>query len=613
MREERLNSFMDRKSIVIVAVCVLLLFTWRPLVDRFFPPIPVPPSSLKAPGGNNQVSTGTSQSATQSAGNNQAAATGTFTATPEFIVNKEIPEQLLVVTNDNARYTFTSQGGGLKEVELLHYPETVRSHLNRAPSTNDLATLNTPTGPPVFAILGDKSLQGDGVFKLTQTSSGVRAEKTLTNGLTLIKDFQLGTNYLVTASLQLENRSKQPLAIPGRELMIGTATPMGPQDNGLAMTVMWYNGSKAVSVPPTWFNTNTTKLWILPNTPTTEYREGSNNVYWASLQNQFFSLATMPDKPAESIVVDKVDLPPPSTEEIESNPRTVLHPVGLQASLYYPGEMLAPGQALTNQFNLFAGPKEYGTLVRLSERFHNDIDLIMGFNNWYGWISKILLGTMNWLHRTIGLNYGLVIILITVVIRLLLWPITRASTRSMKRMQELQPQMKALQEKYKDDPAKLSQKQWEFWKKNKVNPLGGCLPMLVQFPVFFGFFGMLRSAIELRGASFLWIKDLSQPDTIFILPFLGHHIPINPMPLIMGASQFWQASMTPPSPGMDPGQQKIMKYMPLVMVLFLYNYSAGLALYWTVSNLLTILQTRLTKTKPVAAVTAPVAPQKKKK
>ena len=135
---------------------------------------------------------------------------------------------------------------------------------------------------------------------------------------------------------------------------------------------------------------------------------------------------------------------------------------------------------------------------------------------------------MNWLHRSLGLHYGLIIILITVVIKLVFWPLTRASTRSMKRMQELQPQIKALQEKYKDDPQKLSQKQWEFYKKNKVNPLGGCLPMLLQIPVFFGFFGMLRSAIELRGAHFLWIGDLSQPDTIFILPFLGHHISHQP-------------------------------------------------------------------------------------
>ena len=128
----------------------------------------------------------------------------------------------------------------------------------------------------------------------------------------------------------------------------------------------------------------------------------------------------------------------------------------------------------------------------------------------------------------------------------------------MKRMQALQPQMKALQAKYKDDPAKIQSKTWEFYKKNKVNPLGGCLPMLLQIPVFFGFFGMLRNAIELRGAPFLWINDLSQPDTIF----RGARLPIfrsTPCRCIMAGAQFWQASLTPMSPGMDPAQQKMMQ------------------------------------------------------
>src|SRR5581483_7614958 len=107
------------------------------------------------------------------------------------------------------------------------------------------------------------------------------------------------------------------------------------------------------------------------------------------------------EKPAQSIVVDKVDLPSPSPEEIESNPRTVLHPVGLQASLYYPGEVLAPGQIVTNQYNLFAGPKEQRTLAKLGEQFHNNIDLVMGFGGWFGPISKGLLASMNWLHQSL--------------------------------------------------------------------------------------------------------------------------------------------------------------------------------------------------------------------
>src|SRR5258707_6706724 len=211
---------------------------------------------------------------------------------------------------------------------------------------------------------------------------------------------------------------------------------------------------------------------------------------------------------------------------------------------------------------------------------------------------------MTLLHHSMGFPYGWAIVVITVIIKLVCWPLAAASTRSMKRMQALQPQMKAIQEKYKDDPVKMNRKTMEFMKENKVSPLGGCLPMVLQIPVFFGFYRMIQSAIELRGAHFLWVTDLAQPDTLFVIsglgfvPFIGIPgvgLPFNLLPLIMGATMLWQAHLTPPSPGMDPTQAKIMRYMPLMFMVFLYNFSAGLTLYWTVQNLLTIAQTYLTR------------------
>ena len=144
--------------------------------------------------------------------------------------------------------------------------------------------------------------------------------------------------------------------------------------------------------------------------------------------------------------------------------------------------------------------------------------------------------------------------------------------------------------------------------------MSGCLPMLIQTPIFIGFYTMIRSAIELRGARFLWVADLSKPDTLFIIP--GLDFPFNLLPLLMGASMLWQSHLTPPAPGMDPAQAKMMRYMPLLFLVFLYNFSAGLALYWTVSNLLTIVQTKLTKSSPVVAaeaVVSPLTPLSKKK
>jgi YidC/Oxa1 family membrane protein insertase len=153
----------------------------------------------------------------------------------------------------------------------------------------------------------------------------------------------------------------------------------------------------------------------------------------------------------------------------------------------------------------------------------------------------------------------------------------------------------------------MNRKLMEFMKEHKVSPLGGCLPMLLQIPVFFGFFQMIRSATELRGAQFLWACDLSKPDTIFSLAGFD----VNPLPIIMGATMLWQARLTPPSPGMDPTQQKIMRYRPLMCLFILYNFSAGLTLYWTVQNILTIIQTKLTKAKDDPATPAsPATPAK---
>ena len=197
----------------------------------------------------------------------------------------------------------------------------------------------------------------------------------------------------------------------------------------------------------------------------------------------------------------------------------------------------------------------------------------------------------------------------------------------MKRMQALAPEVEALKEKYKDDPQKFTQKQMELWKKHKVNPMSGCLPMVIQMPVFIGFFTMIRSAIELRGAHFLWVADLSKPDTLFMIhgvtfiPFIStpEGLPFNLLPLLMGGAMLWQSHLTPPSPGMDPTQQKMMRYLPAIFILFLYNYSSGLALYMTVSTLLGVLQTKLTKNlKDPAAPQAPatnpaLTPAQKKK
>jgi YidC/Oxa1 family membrane protein insertase len=608
---------MDRTSIIVLVVCFVLLMLWYPLVvNKIYPSKPLP-RGTNAPSttvtGTNQVGTVTNPPVLAEAPTNA----------PRVALNTNLPEDLLVITNENAIYTFTSHGGGLKLIELLRYPETVSTRRQREPVTNRVATLNSHTRFPTLAILDGEAVQGDGIFKLSKPDeSSVRAEKTLPNGLNIVKDFQLSSNYLVTAKVKLENHSTQTLTLPEQEWVIGTATPMGPRDDGSAVGVMWHNGTKIGSDVGTATYFSSKGFMCMPKVPPLEYRGGESNVYWAAAHNQFFALALMPPQPAQSLVVRRLDLPRPTGEEAQYVSASGPPPQGFEGALVYPPLTLTNSQTIERQFYIYAGPKEYRTLATIAGRLNNNLDQVMSLG-FFGVVSKALLLGMNWMHESLRFSYGWAIVAITTLIKLIFWPLTQASTRSMKRMQALQPEIKKLQEKYKDDPQKLSQKQLEFWRKNKVNPMGGCLPMLLQIPVFFGFLTMIRSAIELRGAPWLWVPDLSKPDTLFMIPGLGfipfvgvsgQGLPFNLLPLLMGATMLWQARMTPPSPGMDPTQQAIMKYMPLMFLVGLYNFSAGMTLYWTVNNLWTICQTKLTRTTtpgptPPAGPAAAAKPQ----
>jgi YidC/Oxa1 family membrane protein insertase len=596
---------MDRTGIIVVTLCAILLGFWfveqQKQQARF--------------AATNQAAQAQSQYA--AAGSNAVSPALNATPTADLpVFDTNAPEQTLVLTNgrphhDWVRYTFTSRGGGLKSVELLDYPETVSARWKKKVANDGVATLNLRAPTPVLAILGDASLVGDGSFTLTQTAFGlgVRAEKSFQDGLRIVKEFQPSSNFLVKASVRMENASDQPLALPAQEWVVGTATPMGPDDNGMNVGAMWFNGTNSVDHGAPWFSG--AGFGCFRGSPRTEYLAGSNNVVWAAAHNQFFALMAMPKEPAAECVSRLVTLPPfPNVEPVPGAPALK----GVQSAFIYPAAPLAAHQAVERQIVFFAGPKEYRLLARIGDQFQNQADQVMQFGKFSGFFAKGLLLAMNWLHDVTGAGYGLAIVLITVIIKMLFWPLTAASTRSMKRMQVLAPEMAALKEKYKDDMQKFTQKQWELYRKHKVSPMSGCLPMAIQMPVFFGFFTMIRSAIELRGAHFLWIADLSKPDTLFMIP--GTHFPFNLLPLLMGASMLWQSHLQPPSPGMDPAQAKMMRYMPLMFLVFLYTYSSGLALYWTVNNLLTIVQTKLTKMNqaPAApAVNSVLTPVSKKK
>ncbi|HEY5233904.1 MAG TPA: membrane protein insertase YidC [Verrucomicrobiae bacterium] len=591
---------MDRTGIIAVSICAALLVFWFFQTEKQEALLQQQKAEFDR---TNVVSTPQASTATP-------AAASTTTTIPPQVFDTNTPENLIVVSNADALYTFTSRGGGLESVKLLKYPETISPRWKKEMATNSVATLNAHAPVPVLAILGDPSFVGDGNFTLTSSGDDVRAQKTFADGLVLTKDFHIGSNYLVTASVSLKNTSDKPLALPAQEWVVGTATPMGPDDNGMYVGAMWCNGTNAVDNGTRYFNTNTTAFFGFGHrTPTTELRAGAGNVVWAAAHNQFFVLLAMtkPNEPAQQMVAHTVNLPPLTMNGAGS----AAPPVGIQTALAYPAQTLTANSNVERQIIFYAGPKEYWKLAQIGAEFQNRADLVMQFG-FFGFFAKALLLAMNWLHDVTRLGYGWTIVLITVLLRAAFWPLTAAGTRSMKRMQALAPEIKALKEKYKDDPQKFTTKQMELWKKNKVSPLGGCLPMLIQTPVFIGFYTMLRSAIELRGAHFLWVADLSKPDTLFMIPglsfipFIGtpDGLPFNLLPLMMVAVMVWQAHQQPVSPGMDPAQQKMMRFMPVMFLVFFYNYASGMALYMTISTLLGILQMRLTKMNQPPAPTA---------
>ncbi|MGH7930514.1 MAG: membrane protein insertase YidC, partial [Candidatus Binatia bacterium] len=235
------------------------------------------------------------------------------------------------------------------------------------------------------------------------------------------------------------------------------------------------------------------------------------------------------------------------------------------------------------RYTIFAGPKEISILEAAGRGIEKSIDF-----GWFALIAVPLLYALHFFHRFTG-SYGIDIILLTVVIKILMAPLTHKSFVSMKAMQKLTPQMEKLKERYKDDKEKLNREIMELYRRNGVNPLGGCLPMALQFPVFIGLYNALSTPIELRHASFLWIKDLSQPDWKS-LPFtLGSwDLGIPVLTILMGASMFIQQWMTP-SAG-DPNQRKMMLMMPLIFTFMFVTFPAGLTIYWLVNNILSIAQ-----------------------
>ncbi len=301
-----------------------------------------------------------------------------------------------------------------------------------------------------------------------------------------------------------------------------------------------------------------------------EEESARGNIGWVAYEDNYFISAVVPDIPAKGAFTGK---------RLSS---------GVLEGVFLPTPVsLQPSSQATNQYQLYLGPRELGTL----QKFGKNLDRAINFG-WTDIIAKPLLYILRFFDQYLH-NYGVSIILLTILVKILFWPLTHKSYKSMKEMQKLQPRMAKLREKYKGDKQKLNQEMMGLYKTYKVNPMGGCLPMVVQIPVFFALFRVLGACIELRHAPFmLWINDLSAPDRLFHfsfqIPFMTPPYGIPVLTLLMGASMFIQQKMTP-SPG-DPAQAKIMMFLPVIFTFMFINFPSGLVLYWLVNNLLSIGQ-----------------------
>jgi len=300
------------------------------------------------------------------------------------------------------------------------------------------------------------------------------------------------------------------------------------------------------------------------------------NVYtgklkWIAVQDQYFMSAIIPDEPVEASM------------RLYMNENKVL-----QNQYVQPVSVINSGTQHVFKYRIFFGPK---SLKRLSKL---DCDLVKAVNfGWFDVLAKPCVWIMNFLYDNFIPNYGVAIIILTLFTKIILWPLGSKSYKSMAEMKKIQPLMAEMKERYKHDKKKMNEEVMRLYKTYKVNPLGGCLPMVVQIPVFFALYRMLYGAIELRHAPFfLWINDLSAPDRLFSfdisIPFMQPPYGIPVLTIIMGATMFLQQKMSPPMG--DPSQAKMMKFMPLIFTVIFINFSSGLVLYWLVNNIISIAQ-----------------------
>lgn len=528
----------------------------------------------------------------------EAAATGATPATPVA------PEKIETIETGVVQYSFTNLGGGISRAVLRNHMVDTRIRAD--------VVLNEFGSIPIGALSFEAGKDTNKAFNVTRDDANgkISFERVDERQLAITKTFtlpkrafdnprdRLRDEYRFAYEVTFTNRSQQPIQVPTYWVHTGSAAPLHETDSPMFIGLNYFRGNSNKLINLSWFQQGGFLFFkrdarsVYPEKP-----ESMDDVRWTAVANQYFTTLFLPvvdgklmsdqQKALRGVGVwaRHFNIPAESWTKAGRTRITTKSLDGIDGALAMAGFTLEPGKSVARQFEAIAGPSEYSRL-RMLDNYETEI-LDFGM---FGWISKALLWSLNTLHRLLG-SYWAAIMVLTVVIRSAMWPLQNRATQTAKKMQKLSPLLKEIQDKYKDDPMRLQQETGKLWREHGINPIGGCLPLLVQIPIFFGFYNMLNRAVELRNNGFLWVQDLSQPDTIARVA----GVPINILPLVMAVTMFAQMKLTPKAG--DPMQQRIMMFMPLIFIALCYNYAAALALYWSVQNLFSIVQLYVTRDK----------------
>src|SRR6266576_2458414 len=558
---------MDRTAWIVVILCVIGLVLWELYLVKQTPPRPAPVSVT--PGQTSPATTIASPTPLASPEVAQRAAE----PVPSF------PEKIETLRNSDVELRLTNRGGGIKEAALLR----------QVSEKGQRVVLNSAESAPIGALIEQPSAPALPEFTAsTESDSVVRFEHTTAEQIAIRKKFffqqspENKDNFVAEMDVDFENRGTEPYRSAGYFVALGSAAPIHSNDYPSYTRLVWCIAGKVKGIDVGWFGSGGGFLGMGQRAARPFYQENIAGAEWVAVSDQFFTtlLAPLTGK-ATQVWGRRFDIARSPDEKL----------LGIEGALGMPGFQLQPGQTYSARFEIYAGPKLYH---RLAQHPHNEAE-VMDFGM-FKLVCQFLLNFMNLLHSWLG-NYAAAILALTTIIKLVLWPIQNRANRSMRQMSALSPKMQELRDKYKDDPTRMNQEVMKLYKQYGINPVGGCLPMVIQIPIFFGLYKMLSQAVELRNAKFLWVRDLSQPDTVAHLHLLGWSVPINIIPLCMAATQIWLMAMTPKTG--DATQRRVMMFTPLIFLFICYNFAAALALYYTAQNLFSILQFYQNKNQPM--------------